>query len=225
MKKIFVLALVFLVSCGLNAQRVAWITLSQSNAEPVITVFANDAFINLSTDGNMLEYGVEYAQGRLYYFPGKLDKYMGRVELYNDNANAACKGKIRYIGASSITYFSAEENEKLAGKIKSIGNMFFEYYMPYDDATFAGKIKSAGRFEFNYCGNFDDEKLKGKIKSAGNINIGYYGSFDDKALRGKLKNVGQYNFTYYTSFDARYQGSMKSGFQTQLINGIKFIVR
>lgn len=225
MKPLSALLSFFLMAFQIQAQRVTWINMNQQGASPVISFITNDqAIINVSENGTLVEWGTEYQIGRLYYYPGKLDKYMGRVDYYGPE-QPAFSGKVRYIGATGITYYSALENEFLQGKIKTLGSLYFEYYMQWEDEALRGKLKSAGGFGFQFYGNYEDPLLKGKLKSAGSTQITYYTSFDDKAFRGKLKSVDNHQFVYYSSFDSRMPGAMKTGFVSQLINGIKYHIR
>ena len=59
----------------------------------------------------------------------------------------------------------------------------------------------------------------------GQTPIEYYSTFDDTLIKGKVKRIGGAYYKWYTSSDRRgYQGSIKSGYQRQLINGITFIL-
>lgn len=225
MKKI-----IFLLTCwmplALCAQKVSRIILSQNNKTATICFLAeNNTYIQISTDGQLTEWGPEYPKGSMYYFPGKLNQYMGRVDYYPENSNPALRGKVRYIGASAITYYTADENELLTGKVKSIGSNSISYYLAFDDAALRGKIQRAGNLSISYYGSFDNEALQGRLQSAGNTRIDYYTSFDDKAFRGKIRQIGPYAFTYFPSFDSRMAGALKSGFQQQDVNGIEYIVK
>jgi hypothetical protein len=225
MKKVFLLAACFFLYIGLFAQQIRQVIQSQTGAKTTFCFYADqNILIYVSPDGNVTEWGVEYTEGRMYYYPGKLDNYMGRIDMYGPADNVAFRGKLRYIGAVAITYYTAEENQLLAGKVKSIGSSVIDYYGQFDEAAFRGKIKSAGTVSMSYFGSFDNEALKGKLKSVSNIAISYYNSFDDKAIKGKVKSIGSYPFAYYSSFDTRMPGALKTGFQKQIIDGIRFII-
>jgi flagellin-like hook-associated protein FlgL len=220
MKKIIICVLT------IQAQKIVQLQLSQSTNNPIISLLIeNNVYFNVTTDGSVVEWGIDFGQGRMYYYPGKLDKYMGRVEYYSATDNESLKGKVKYVGATAITYYTKSENDFLAGKIKSIGNAQVNYFQAFDEDAVKGKIKSVGQTNLTYFANFDNEAFKGKLKSVGNTNITYYASFDDKAFKGKLKSIGTFNFVYYSSFETRIAGALKSGFQTKLIDGINFIVR
>jgi len=221
---------IFLLACfipfALSAQKVSRIILSQNSKTAVICFLAeNNTYIQISTDGQLTEWGPDFPRGSMYYYPGKLNSYMGRVDNYPENSNPALRGKPRYIGASAITYYTADENELLAGKVKSIGPNSISYYLAFEDAALRGKIQRAGTLQLNYFGSFDNEALQGRLQSAGNTRIEYYTSFEDKAFRGKIRQVGPYGFSYFPSFDSRMAGALKSGFQQQEINGIEYIVK
>jgi hypothetical protein len=227
MKQIFTTiigGLLFTMSFG---QRLSQITLTNSGTSDILSFTTEDAvIINISKDGKVLDWGIEYTTGRFNNYPGKLDKYMGRTEYYTENDNEDYRGKIKYIGRTAITYYTSNENQLFKGKIKTIGSTLFDYYNAYDDETFKGRIKSAGTNSFSYYSSFENEAYKGKFKSIGGSPLTYFSSFDDKAYKGKIKSIGSHNFTYYSSFDRQeYRGAIK-GFQTQyVINGIKYFLR
>jgi phage gp37-like protein len=182
--------------------------------------------IKISPDGKVLEWGMEMEQGRLYYFPGKLDPYMGRVDYYNQEADSAFRGKVKSIGTCMITYFGSKENEVQVGKIKTLGNITFDYYFNFENEAFRGKLKSIGSNTVNYYSGFENEAIRGKLKNVNNTSLSYYSTFDDKLLRGKVKNIGMVNINWYTSMDRReLQGSLKNGSYTPLVNGVVFILR
>lgn len=225
-KKTINLLISFFILYNCTAQKLVQVQLSQSNANAVLSILIeNNVYFNIGVDGNVIEWGVDYGQGRPYYYPGKLDKYMGRVEYYAATDNDALKNKVKYVGATAINYYTSSENDFLAGKIKSIGNTIINYHLAFDEAAIKGKIKSIANTTITYYGSFDNEAFKGKLKSIGNTNIGFYAAFEDKAFKGKLKNIGVNNFTYYSSFDSRFAGALKAGFQTKLVDGINFIIR
>jgi hypothetical protein len=226
MKNTYLLACCLLISQLVNAQKVNRVILAQSSPSAVIGLLAeNNTFLYISTEGQLIEYGPEFPRGSLHYFPGKLNPYMGRVDNYPENSNPAMRGKPRYIGASAITYYTADENELLTGKIKSIGSNMISYYLAFEDAALRGKIQRVGSVQVNYYGSFDNEAIQGKLQSVGNTRIEYYTSFDDKAFRGKIKQVGPYGLTYFPSFDNRMPGALKSGLLQMEVNGIEYIVK
>lgn len=225
MKKIFLVPLFCFLSFIGFSQQIKQVLLShKGNNTSLCFVADQNIIIKVNTDGQVFEWGVDFGEGRYNYYPGKLDKYMGRVEMYGSTDNVAYSGKVRYIGSVNITYFTAEENQSLAGKVKSIGGNQLDYNAEFEEQATRGKIKSAGSLAITYYGSFENESVRGKIKSIGNTTITYFTSFDDKASTGKIKSIGSFQFSYYSSFDTRMAGAMKNGFQKQLINGLLFIV-
>ena len=216
--------LLFALSFG---QRLAQVTLTNGGNSDIISFITEDAVIvNISKDGKIIDWGIDGSTGRYYNSPGRLEKYMGRVDYYTDNDNEAYRGKVKYIGRTSFTYYNKNENEFLVGKVKSIGTVLFDYYNAYDDEALKGKIKNAG-IALGYYSSFENEAFKGKFKNIGNSVLTYYTSFDDKAYKGKIKSIDTQKFTYYSSFDRReYQGTMKGTYQSQyIINGVKYLLR
>lgn len=213
---------IFLSAVG---QRIYKITLVNGGGPATISYLVDDVItLRLSTDGKLIEWGLENNTGRGY--PDRLEKYMGRVEYYDSTEDEAIRGKVKYLGRTSFTYFSSTENNALKGKIKTMNTIPFDYYAAYENEALRGRIKSAGPVTFSYYSSYDNEAFKGKLKSVGNSQITYYASFDDKAFRGKVKSIDRYSYTYYSSYDIRdYQGSMKTGFPIQNINGINYYIR
>lgn len=226
-KFFFTLALAISVSTSFG-QRIAKIIMSQSGILDMITYeIETDVMVNISDEGNVINWGTDlYKDGRIENFGGRLAEYPGKLEYYSASDNEAYRGKLKYIGKTLLTYFASHDDEALRGKLKSIGATNFEYYASYDEKALKGKIKNAGSVPFAYFTSFDNEAFQGKIKSVGITSLTYYSSFDDKSFKGKIKSIDRTSFTYYASFDKiEYRGMMKSGFQSQLINGIKFLVR
>lgn len=188
---------------------------------------SDKVLIALSKDGNIIEYGTEYPKEFMGYYPGKLQKYMGRVDYYSQTDNEAFRGKIRYIGLTQITYYGSYDEESLRGKVKSIGTVQFDYYASYDDASVKGNLKTVGSSSITWCPSYENEAIRGRLKTIGNTKFEWYTSFDDKALSGKVKQIDQYSFTYYTSFENNngQKGQLKSGFYSKYINGINYYVR
>jgi hypothetical protein len=221
----YFLAILFLsVSGFVSAQRISKVTLSGSGATIMISIQTNDAVINLSPDGNIINYGVEYASERNSNYT-RVEPYTGRVDMFTDFDDASYRGKVKYLGQTAITYYASYEDETLRGKVKSIGGLMFDYYMKYDDEAYRGKIKDIGNTTLGYFSNFDNEALKGKLKSLGITALNYYSSFDDKAFSGKIKSIGQVSFTYYSSFDPHYAGAMQTGAQYQVVNGVIYFIQ
>lgn len=211
-----------------RAQKIDMVAITGYGSKAVIHFVTSDRItIVLNTEGSIAETGTDYGRNTLGYWPGRLNQYMGRTDLYPATENEAIRGKLRYIGLTLITWYGSYDESASAGKVRSIGGVPVEYYPSFEDEAVKGKIKKIGNTVFTYYTSFDNESLKGKIRSIGNTSIDYYTSFDDKALRGKLKSIANNPFTYYSSFENAQgrQGLMKSGFQTLYINGINFYVR
>ncbi|MEO5782332.1 MAG: leucine-rich repeat protein [Ginsengibacter sp.] len=208
------------------AQRLVQITIDNHGNSNIITFLVDETvMVNITKDGKIIDWGIEYNPYSRSMYPGILQKYMGREEYYPSTADSAYHEKIKFIGRTSFTYYSSDENEAFKGKIKTIGSNIFDYYPAYENAAFKGNIKNAGPLSFTYYSSFD-ELYKGKIKSIGSTNFTYYGLIDDKAYRGKIKNIGSSIFTYYSSYDRReYSGSIKSGSPTIYSSGIKYFIR
>ncbi len=224
MKKI---ALIFIIAFTINnlyAQRITKIVMSSTGIVQKITIGLDDAIINITPDGNIVEYGVEYFSQRINNY-SRIENYGGRIDMFDNFADVSFRGKLKYLGKTPITYYASYDDESLRGKIKTIGTLMVGYYMPYDDAASRGKLKNVGSTQISYYTSFENEGLRGKISNIGTTSLGYYSSFDDKAYKGKIKNIGQYAFTYYNSFDLRFAGSMKTGNLQQNINGILYFIQ
>lgn len=226
MKKIFICAFVTLLLGPAFGQGISMVTITgNGNLESITFSLDENVKLNIGKDGNIGKWGYDRfeARGQVNY-QGILDPYVGRVEYYSPDADAAYRGKIRYIGRTMFTYFASYEQEALKGKLKSIGNDNFEYYQSYENESYKGNIRSIGQKEITWYSSYDNETLRGKLKSFGYINLDYYSSFEDKAFRGKLKSIDGNGYTYYSSFE-KYSGSMKSGASMQNAGGIRFFIR
>lgn len=227
-KHFFCLLLLIAGTATTRAQKIDMVVVTGYGSKAVIHFVTRDRItLVLDTDGSITETGTDYGRNTLGYWPGRLNQYMGRTDYYPATENEAIRGKLRYIGLTLISWYGSYEEAASAGKVRSIGGIPVEYYPSFEDEAVKGKIKKIGNTVFSYYTSFDNESLRGKIRSIGNTSFDYYTSFDDKALRGKLKSLGNQPFTYYSSFEnvQGRQGLMKSGFQTQYINGINFYVR
>ena len=221
----YIFALLFLAVAHLgSAQRISKITISGTGNTEMISIQTDDAVINLTPDGTMINYGVEYESERVTGYT-RIEPYMGRVDMFSTYDDKAFQGKVKYLGKTAITYYASYEDAVLQGKIKSIGSLMIDYYMPYEDEAFRGKIKDIGSSALTYFSNFDNKLLKGKLKSLGFTSLNYYSSYDDKAFSGKIKSIGQVSFTYYPSYDNRYAGSIKTGSQLQNVNGVNYYIK
>lgn len=220
----YLFAILFLAAGKfVSAQRISKITLTGSGSTEMISIQTDDAVINLTPDGNIINYGVEYESERVTGYT-RVEPYMGRIDLFSSYDDKAYRGKVKYLGKAAITYYASYDEAVLQGKIKSIGSLMIDYYMQYEDESFRGKIRNIGSNTFTYFSNFDNEALKGKLKSVGITQLNYYSSYDDKAYRGKIKSIGQVSFSYYPSYDSRYAGSIKTGNQTQNVNGVNYYI-
>jgi hypothetical protein len=225
MKNLFATVIFVILTMGSFAQRIAKVTMSNTGVTEMISIGLDEnAVVNISQDGNIINYGVEYFSERVSNY-SRLEQYNGRVDLYAATDDKFAQGKLKYIGRTAVTYYAAYEDESLRGKIKTIGSLIFNYYMPFDEEYAKGKIKSIGTSSLTYYSAFENDGLRGKIKSIASTNLTYYSSFDDKAFKGKIKSIGSVSFTYYGSFDRQFAGAMKTGSQQQNVNGINFMVR
>lgn len=226
MKKIFTAAFFsFLIHHSFSQQLGQVIIAGNGNLSSFSFLAEQGLIINLGSDGIIKEWGTALEPGRMGYFPGKLQAFMGKVEYYGQGSDSAFKGKIRSLGTCNITYYPSYENKMLAGKIKTIGSLNMDYYREQEDNALKGKLKSAGPVSISYYTSFDNEYLREKLKSISSTSLSYYTSFDDKVIRGKIKSIGSFSYTWYTSFERKeFQGLMKSGSMAQVINGINYII-
>ncbi len=226
MKNIFTAVFFSLLIHNSFSQQLGQVIIAGNGNLSSFSFFANQGLIiNLSSEGIIKEWGTALEPGRMGYTPGKLQAFMGKVEYYDATSDSSLKGKVRSLGTCMITYYPSYETKILAGKIKTIGAFTMDYYREHEDNALKGKLKSAGPVSITYFSSFDNESLRGKLKSISSTSLSYYTSFDDKVIRGKIKRIGNYAYTWYTSFERReYQGLMKSGSMTQLINGINYII-
>lgn len=224
MKIVFSFLLLLAVCSSTLAQRISKVTITGNGTFEMISVQTDDAVINVSPEGNVISYGVEYLSERIPNY-SRIEPYTGRVDLFGAYDDKSFRGKIKYLGKAAITYYASYDAEILQGKIKSIGPLVFNYNMQYDDEAYRGKIKSVGNTALGYFSNFDNKALKGKLKTVGFTELNYYTAFDDKAYSGKIKSIGPAGFTYYSSYDIKYAGSLKSGQQLQNLNGISYLIK
>jgi hypothetical protein len=209
----------------INAQRISKVTLNGMGITNIITISTDDnAVINISPDGNVVNYGTEYFSEKITNY-SRLEQYSGRIDLYTNTDDKLLVGKLKYLGRTPVTYYASYDVEDLRGKIKTIGNVGFNYYMQYDDAVIKGFIKSIGAQQLTYYTSFDNVALKGKLKSLGSTNLSYFNSYDDKAYAGKVKTIGQISFTYYPSYDRQFAGGMKTGNYLQNVAGVNYVIQ
>lgn len=225
MKQFFILSLFFVCGSVVMAQRIAKVNITNSGTTESFTIGLDEnVIINVSPDGNLINYGVDYFSEKVVNY-SRLEKYNGRIEMFTTTDDKSYQGKLKYIGRTGVTYYASYEDELLRGKIKSIGSLVFTYYQPFEDALLKGKIKSIGVNQIGFYNSFDNDALRGKLRAVGSTSLNYYTSFDNEAFRGKIKNIGSVNFTYYPSYDRQFAGAMKTGNQTQNIGGITFLIR
>lgn len=225
MKNIFLTIILCGSVLNIFAQRITKVNMSGQGTTDLLAITTDDnAQLNVSPDGNLVSYGVEYFSEKIQNY-SRLEKYNGRTDFYTSTDDKMFGGKLKYIGRTPVTYYASYEVETLRGKIKSIGNLLFSYYMQYDDEFIKGKLKSIGSNQISYFTSFDNQALRGKLKTLGSTNLNYYTSFDDKAFAGKIKAIGQINFTYYPSYDKQYAGSMKTGSYTQNVAGVNYFIQ
>ena len=224
MKQLFTFFVFVATGFAVSAQRISKVNMSGTGITQSIAIQTDDAVINLSPEGTVISYGVEYASERNSGYT-RTEPYQGRIDLFGAYDDAAFRGKLKYLGKTAVTYYASYDDELLQGKIKSIGGLMIGYYMKYEDEALRGKIKNIGSNALDYYSSFDNAALKGKLKTLGPTAISYYSSYDDKAFAGKIKTIGYVSFTYYSSFDLHYAGAMKTGTQQQVINGINFFIQ
>jgi hypothetical protein len=224
--KPFIFIVAFTIfSNNIFAQKLAKVTISNNGTTESLSIALDEnVLINLTADGNLINYGIEYFSERITNY-SRMESYNGRTELYSNYDDKAFQGKLKYIGRTLISYYASYDAETLRGKIKSIGNLTISYFMPFEDETLRGKIKSIGSNSIAFFTSFDNIALRGKIRSIGSTQLNYYSSFDDAAFKGRIKSIGTASFTYYSSFDKIYAGAMKTGSQQQNINGIMYTIR
>ena len=225
MKNIFFTLILCCSFLSVLAQRISKISISGQGNTDLFSVTTDDnALLNVSPEGNLVSYGVEYFSEKISNY-SRLEKFNGRIDLYTATDDKMLMGKLKYIGRTAIIYYASYDLESLRGKIKNIGNLTFTYFMHYDDESMRGKIKSIGNSQISYFTGFDNVALRGKLKTLGSTNLNYFSSFDDIAFAGKIKSIGQVSFTYYTSFEKQFAGAMKTGNQNQNISGINYIIQ
>lgn len=224
MKKLFLLVSSLFLAAAIYSQELTHVTFSGGATFSSFS-FRTDQqiIIRISDEGKVLEWGTDPGPGRYYYDPRKLQPYLGRVEYFGQEYDSVFSGKVKSIGTCTFTYYGKYETAAKMGKLKTIGRIAVEYYDNYEDAAFKGKLRFAGSVLFSYYSSFENEAFRGKLKSVNNNSITYYSTFDDKAIKGKIKSIGSFEYTWYSSYD-RFNGGLKSGSVTQIINGITFSI-
>ncbi len=226
MKKIFLFILSSLLVVCLNAQDLRQVKFfSGSSFSSFSFVTDQGIIIRISDTGGLMEWGMPADNRRYNYIPGMLDPYLGRVDYYGQEYDSSLRGKVRSIGTCSFMYYSKSDATEKAGKIRMIGTAALDYYDSYENTAFRGKLKFAGYQMLTYYSSYENEAFSGKPKIIGTTSLSYYSTFDDKLIKGKIKSIGAYNYTWYTSNSSTgYQGGLKSGAVSQLVNGITYII-
>lgn len=224
MNRIGLLISFLFVATGTYSQELTHVTFS-GGATLSSFSFRTDQeiIIRISDDGKVLEWGTDPGPGRYYYDPRKLQTYLGRVEYFGQEYDSVFRGKVKSIGTCTFTYYDKYETATKIGKLKTIGRVAVDYYDNYEDVAYKGKLRFAGSILFSYYSSFENEAFRGKLKSVNNNSITYYSTFDDKAIKGKIKSIGGFEYIWYSSYD-RYQGGLRSGSVTQIINGITYTI-
>ena len=225
MKKIFLLTVAFVLCMAVFSQRISKITITGSGMLSDIVVGLDENIqVYLTKDGQISKWGFDRFIGYQENYNDYLEPYVGRVDYYSENDDAALKGKVKYIGRTLLSYYPSYEIESLRGKLKSIGSLSLGYYLAFDDKAMAGSLKTIGQQNIEWYASYENEGLRGKLKAVGATAIAYYGAFEDKAFRGKIKSIGSNHFTYYSSSE-QFSGSMKNGATFVIANGVKFYLR
>jgi hypothetical protein len=225
MKKIFLITAAVVFCINVFGQQISKITISGTGTVSDIVIGIDENVqVYITKDGQISKWGYDRFIGNQENYNDQLDPYVGRVEYYSQNDDAALRGRVKYIGKTLVSYYPSYEIESLRGKLKSIGSLTMDYYQLFDDKAMAGYLKTIGQQSIGWYPSYENEAFRGKLKNVGATAIAYYGSFEDKAFRGKIKNIGNNTFTYYSSFE-QYSGSMKMGSAIVNANGVKFYVR
>ena len=97
----------------------------------------------------------------------------GSIYYYDDwDDDSYCKGKIKYIGRTLITYNDFDSDS--TGKVRYIGNILITYNDDWDDDSFK----------------------KGKVRYVGNTLVTYYDDDYESYKVGRVKTVGD-TFIYW----------------------------
>jgi len=227
MKRLFTIIVILLFCASSYSQQLSQVTFSNGSGLAYFSIVADQGvLIRISEDGKILEWGTELMSNRGNFYAPRLQPFMGRVENYGPEADSVTRGKVKSIGATSLTYYGAYETGAKAGKLRTAGTLILDYFDNYDNSILKGKLRSVGNLNIDYYSSFDEELLRGKPKTIGSTSITYYSSFDDKLIRGQVKTIGSYTYTWYTSLDLHAgKGALKTGQYRQNIGSITFILR
>lgn len=227
MKKILTASVFLCFGIMLHSQQLGQVTFSNGSGLAYFSIVADQGIlIRISEDGKILEWGTELMSNRGNFYAPRLQPFLGRVEYYGPEADSVTRGKVKSIGAISLTYYGAYETAAKAGKLRTAGTLILDYFDNYDNSILKGKLRSVGNLNIDYYSSFDEELLRGKLKTVGSTSIAYYSSFDDKLIRGQVKTIGSYTYTWYTSLDLHAgRGALKTGQYRQNIGSITYILR
>jgi hypothetical protein len=222
----FLVLLVLLSAVGSHSQELSQVSFSEGSTLSSFSFITDQkVVIRISVEGKIIEWGTDPGIGRYNYYTGKLQPFMGRVEYYSPTEyDSTSRGRVKSIGTCTLSYYGSSEADAKRGKIKSIGKLLLDY-VSYESMDNKGKLKSAGNTLFDYYSSFENEAFRNKLKSVGNTSITWYSSFDDKLIKGKIKSIASFNYTWYSSHDINGYGGLKSGSQTQNVNGVTYIIR
>lgn len=225
MKKIYLLLSFGFFCLYTQAQNISKIKITGTGElEKIAFDIGESVIVNINKEGSLLSWGVDnYLGSGAENYQDKYLEYTGKTSFYNENDNEAYRGKIKSIGAVTITYYAQYEDEMLRGKIKSIGRISFDYFPSFEYQVYKGYLKRIGDMNLTWYGTYDNADYSGKLKTLGMTNFTYYASYDDKLIKGKVKSIGGSTFSYYSSIDRpEYRGSFKTGSPVSFVNGIKY---
>ncbi len=134
--------------------------------EKIAFDIGESVIVNISKEGSLLSWGVDnYLGSGVENYQDKYLEYTGKTTFYNENDNEAFRGKIKSIGATTITYYAQYEDEMLRGKIKSIGRIAFDYFPSFEYQVYKGYLKRIGDMAITWYGSYDNAAFTGKLKS------------------------------------------------------------
>ena len=163
MKKIFLIAVSFVVSFSVFSQNISKITLTGTGTVSDI-VFGLDQKVEvyINPSGQITKWGYDRFIGYQENYNDYLEPYVGKVDYYTQNDDESLRGKVKYIGQTLLTYYPSYENELLKGKLKSIGSIILNYYLSFDDKAMAGNLKTIGGQRVIWYASYENEALRGK---------------------------------------------------------------
>ncbi|MBK7308251.1 MAG: hypothetical protein IPI88_15325 [Chitinophagaceae bacterium] len=168
MKKIFLVSVTLVLCMAVFSQRISKITITGTGMVNDIVVGLDENIqVYLSKEGQITKWGFDRFIGYQENYNDYLEPYVGRVEYYTENDDAALRGKVKYIGRTLLTYYPSYEMESLRGKLKSIGSLNMGYYLAFDDKAMAGSLKTIGQQTIAWYASYENEGLRGKPKQWG----------------------------------------------------------